>query len=327
MSAVKALEVNVLKVTAMFAVLFAVLLVFAVMPMRAQAASLTAEQVQAVTNLLVSFNVDTKTVDTVTMVLKGGTTGGDRMMPKDGMQNSGMGMNPGQGMGCGLLVRNLVRGAQGDDVAQLQAFLQKTGDLKATSTTNFFGPMTEEALKMWQKREGVVQNGDAQSTGFGMVGPMTRKMVLERCQMLKENRGEWKEQRPDMYPGASATSTPVCVLRANKNIVAPGESVVLSWESKNATYASTVSGGQGPVNGSITQTPTETTVYLKRVYNANGQGECSTTVTVGSTTPAAQPKVVVVPTLETISRTISLMGSGMAAVMDGYLSLFGLSLE
>lgn len=324
MSAVKVLEVKVLKVTAMFAVLFGVLMVLAVMPMRAQAASLTADQIQAVTNLLVSFNVDTKTVDTVTMVLKGSTMG-DRMMPKDG--NPGMGGNPGQGIGCGLLVRNLVRGAQGDDVAELQAFLQKTGDLKATSTTTFFGPMTEEALKMWQKREGIVQNGDAQSTGFGMVGPMTRKMVLERCHMLKENRGEWKEQRPDMRPGSMGTSTPVCVLRANKSTVGAGESVVLSWESKNATYASTATGGQGPVNGSITQTPTETTTYLKRVYNANGQSECSVTVTVGSTTPAAQPKVVVVPSLETISRTISLMGSGMAAVMDGYLSLFGMSLE
>jgi hypothetical protein len=101
------------------------------------------------------------------------------------------------------------------------------------------------------------------------------------------------------------------------------------WESRNATSSSSsVAGVQGPANGSIVVAPTETMTYLKRVYGPAGEGQCTTTVMVGTdTTPAAEQTVVVVPTTLDVGKVFSLMGSGMAAVMDGYLSLFGLSLE
>ncbi len=100
------------------------------------------------------------------------------------------------------------------------------------------------------------------------------------------------------------------------------------WDSKNATYASSVNGDKGPVRGSIKVAPTETTTYVKRVYSPTGEGQCTATIMVGEdTTPAAEQKVVIVPTTLNIGRVVSLMGSGMAAVMDGYLGLFGMSLE
>jgi peptidoglycan hydrolase-like protein with peptidoglycan-binding domain len=337
MSSVKSLQVSMIKVLAMFAVLFAITMVWALMPQPAKAAGLTAEQKQAVINLLASFGAEQSVLNNVSLSLNGGVA---VMVPPSTASSTGN-MHMPMGMGCGLFVRNIVRGSAGDDVRDLQEFLRKTGDLKATSTTNFFGPMTEEALKMWQRREGIVTSGDAQTTGFGMVGPMTRKIMLERCKDLRGdikdalhdwnddhgNQGQNGHEGDNRGPWGNATTSPVCVLRASKPMIRPGESVVLAWESRNATYASSIDGSQGPVNGSLTQAPTQTTTYVKRVYNGTSQGECMTTVTVGTTTPATEKKVVVMPSSVTITRVLSLMTSGMAAVMDGYLSLFNLSLE
>ncbi len=73
---------------------------------------------------------------------------------------------------CGLLNRNLVRGAQGDDVRGLQEFLTQEGVLSA-SATGYFGPATADALARWQAREGV--------QSVGSVGPLTRDLIKRRC--------------------------------------------------------------------------------------------------------------------------------------------------
>jgi hypothetical protein len=121
---------------------------------------------------------------------------------------------------------------------------------------------------------------------------------------------------------------PNCVLKASTGSVAAGAAVTLYWESKHATYASSVTGEQGPTQGSIIVNPQVTTTYLKKVYDDKGNmGQCTRTVEVRDTTPASEPKVVMVPTKIDFGHILSLMGDGMASVMDGYLSLFGLSLE
>jgi PKD repeat protein len=73
---------------------------------------------------------------------------------------------------CGILHRNLVRGAQGDDVRGLQEFLTSEGYLSA-SATGFFGPMTAQALAQWQAKEGV--------QSVGSLGPITRERIKMRC--------------------------------------------------------------------------------------------------------------------------------------------------
>ncbi len=339
MTSAKVLSVSALKSLAMFSVIFAIMMVWACMPQPAKAATLTAQQIEAVTNLLVSFNVDAKTVTTVKAVLNG-TGGGDGW-------KQGTSTRPGEGgskgddredhfkmefpgaSACGFLMRTLGRGTSGDDVRKLQELLRKSGDLQSTSTTNFFGPATELALQAWQTRTGLVLAGAASSTGFGMVGPKTRQALMMHCKELVDNKqgnGNGNDDHGNQGGawGNTGTTTPVCVLRANKTTITAGQSVVLTWESRNATEASAIGGGRGPANGSLTLTPTETATYLKRVYSPTGQGECMTTVVVGTTTPATEKKVVM---NFDIGRTVALMGSGMAAVMDGYLSLFGMSLE
>gem|GEM_PF-2683613 len=80
---------------------------------------------------------------------------------------------------CISLNRNLARGAQGDDVRQLQHSLIGEGELDADSSTGFFGPKTEKALQKWQAKRGIVASGSPHTTGFGAVGPRTRAMLKE----------------------------------------------------------------------------------------------------------------------------------------------------
>ncbi len=108
-----------------------------------------------------------------------------------------------------------MRGSMGDDVTQLQDFLQQTGDLALGSTTNFFGPATERALQAWQARMGLANNGDASSTGFGAVGPKTRAAIMMHCKE-KHQDGQASSTQP---LGASNTGSPVCVLKASKTSI------------------------------------------------------------------------------------------------------------
>lgn len=344
MSAVTTLPVSVLKVARMFAVVFALLMLFAVMPAPAHAAALTEVQTQAVINLLASFGADQTTLSNVSLALRGASRddvmkalGVSSTTPKDHPKEQGDNMPriksefPGASA-CGLLQRALGRGSNGDDVMQLQNFLHMTGDFVNASTTGFFGPATERALQEWQARVGVVKDGDAATTGFGALGPKTRGMIMVHCKEMQDGRPSMGTSTNPMSGGAygtnDATTTPSCTLTANKTSIQAGETIELVWNSKNALYASSVGGGQGPVHGMIRVSPTETMTYLKHVYNNVGQGDCTITIMVGDdVTPAAEKKVVIVPTTIQMGHVISLMGSGMAAVMDGYLSLFGMSLE
>lgn len=315
----------------MFVVVFALLLAYAVLPAPARAAGPTQEQVQAVVSLLKSFGTEQAVLENVQLALKGASREELLKAMAAKMPPQGTDAKPGTmpAGACVAFARTLVRGAVGDDVAKLQEFLKRTGDLKEASTTTYFGPTTEAALKAWQAREGIASSGDAASTGFGAAGPKTRQLLMERCGGTSANSGAGNSQssQPMARPGlssASSTTSPVCTLRASKERVSSGDSVTLKWESRNATEVSTADGGRSTdLSGSVTVTPTETTTYLKKVYNDKGEGQCFATVFVGDDkTSAPEKKLVVVPGAVNIGHVFSLMGSGMAAVMDGYLSLF-----
>ena len=80
--------------------------------------------------------------------------------------------------------RQLDAGTSGADVAELQKFLNDIGFSVATSgpgspgqETDFFGPLTQEAIKDFQCSTGIVCSGDPETTGFGRVGPLTLDML------------------------------------------------------------------------------------------------------------------------------------------------------
>ena len=76
--------------------------------------------------------------------------------------------------------RALARGTAGDDVRQLQEFLKTFPDVYPEGlVTGYFGPLTEAAIKRFQERQGVINLGSPETTGFGQVGPKTISKINE----------------------------------------------------------------------------------------------------------------------------------------------------
>lgn len=107
-----------------------------------------------------------------------------------------------EGTGCPVISRWLARGARGTDVATLQLLLWRNGFLSRDAVTGFFGPMTEMALKQYQRAQGLVSAGDPVSTGFGAAGPRTRQ-ALARC-AVKPSAQTTPRAAPSTPPPATA---------------------------------------------------------------------------------------------------------------------------
>jgi peptidoglycan hydrolase-like protein with peptidoglycan-binding domain len=166
------------------------------MPAPAHAAQLTDAQIQAIENLLTSFNADQSAVSEVDAVLRGSATSQTQHQP----QPSTAVTTASGASACGTFMRTLHQGDQGSDVQDLQEKLHEKGLLNASST-GFFGPMTEEALGRWQAMQGIVTSGDPGTTGFGKFGPRTREQFMRTC---KEGLPQPKERD---NKGDHATST------------------------------------------------------------------------------------------------------------------------
>lgn len=127
-------------------------------------AALSATQVSAIVSLLQSFGADATTIARVQAALTGQNTGGS-----------------GSGGVCPVLTRSLSQGATGEDVRQLQRFLNAnaatrvavSGAGSAGLETTYFGPATHAAVVRFQAANGV--------SPIGVVGPATRAAVAAVC--------------------------------------------------------------------------------------------------------------------------------------------------
>jgi len=74
--------------------------------------------------------------------------------------------------------RNLYRGISGSDVSALQQFLaQNISVYPEGEVTGFYGVLTMHAVERFQCKNDIVCGGDESSTGYGVVGPKTRKVL------------------------------------------------------------------------------------------------------------------------------------------------------
>ena len=84
--------------------------------------------------------------------------------------------------GCPAFARVLTLGSTGDDVLNLQTFLAEDASVYPEGlATGYFGPLTREAVKRWQAKQGIANSGDAGTTGWGLVGPRTRALIAAKC--------------------------------------------------------------------------------------------------------------------------------------------------
>src|SRR3989344_5467863 len=67
-------------------------------------------------------------------------------------------------------------------VTGLQKFLARYPDIYPDAQiTGYFGPLTEQAVKRFQAKHGIVSSGSPETTGYGVVGPATRAKIRELC--------------------------------------------------------------------------------------------------------------------------------------------------
>jgi|GEM_PF-5501689 len=78
---------------------------------------------------------------------------------------------------CDPITRPLAVGSRGADVLCLQRFLIKEGHLASDLATGFFGPLTAAAVQLYQSTKNIVSGGNADSTGYGVVGPKTQAAI------------------------------------------------------------------------------------------------------------------------------------------------------
>lgn len=93
------------------------------------------------------------------------------------------GITPGEsGASCISINQDLKKGMENAEVKRLQVFLaQDPGVYPENITSGYFGNLTELAVQRWQAKHGVVSYGSAYTTGFGLVGPQTRRAIAASC--------------------------------------------------------------------------------------------------------------------------------------------------
>jgi hypothetical protein len=83
---------------------------------------------------------------------------------------------------CPMVNGRLAFGDRGNGVVALQSYLAKDASLYPEGdVTGYFGLATERAVRRFQKGHGIVSSGSAETTGYGVVGPMTREALANAC--------------------------------------------------------------------------------------------------------------------------------------------------
>src|SRR3989338_659947 len=144
--------------------------VLALVPKKAEAA-LTESQIQAILDLLQSFGADQAIVGNVNSSLHG--------LPK----TSGGG---GTAAFCPNFTYNLYLGLNDSETegqaTQLQKFLAQDSIVYPEGhMTGFYGPLTKQAVKRWQAKNGLVSSGSPDTTGYGVMGVQTREKIRAFC--------------------------------------------------------------------------------------------------------------------------------------------------
>lgn len=83
------------------------------------------------------------------------------------------------------LTKNLKLGDNNSQVKILQQLLNQSGYLIAETgpgslgyETNYFGAMTKKAVQKFQCEKKIICHGSENTTGFGLVGPLTKKILF-----------------------------------------------------------------------------------------------------------------------------------------------------
>ncbi len=85
---------------------------------------------------------------------------------------------------------NDVDARKGGEVSKLQRFLADGGYYTGV-VTGRVGPLTVEAIKKWQRANGIASSGTAATTGYGYIGPKSRAKLAAQCASASDNLIRW----------------------------------------------------------------------------------------------------------------------------------------
>ena len=168
-----------------------ILVLFFLIVSFAQASGLNKAQIDSILNMLRAFGADEATVARVEATLNGNqytqsyntqsyNTNTGQAYNSYGQEQSYSGPSTSASF-CPRIYRDLKRGMRGDDVRDLQRFLKELGYYNYPEITGYYGSVTENAVKNFQSALGIVSYGTPYTTGYGAVGPATRRAISEKC--------------------------------------------------------------------------------------------------------------------------------------------------
>jgi hypothetical protein len=114
---------------------------------------------------------------------------------------------------------------------------------------------------------------------------------------------------------AIAAVAPTLTLSTNETTLTPGSPSTLVWSSKNAASCTASGGwtGSKAASGTLSVTPTVTTVYSLSCTNAGGSANASTKISVTAATPAPTVNLAASPTTVTAGQHTTLTWSSSNA--------------
>ncbi|QQG38402.1 MAG: peptidoglycan-binding protein [Candidatus Kaiserbacteria bacterium] len=198
--------------------------------------------------------------------------------------------------GCMQLSRTLLVGARGEDVAALQRFLARDSSIYSGEATGYFGALTQAAVQRFQAKYGIASGGSPQSNGYGAVGPRTRALIRTQTCLP----GEAGSQPITIN---ETTGVPTCAIIASRSEMRAGESVTVSWTSKNAAYAvDNTTGRSVGLEGSAIYVATTSTTYIYSFFGSRPgtPAVCSARVYVSAPIVNTLPVATESPTEDTL---------------------------
>jgi Putative peptidoglycan binding domain len=106
---------------------------------------------------------------------------------------------------CPDLTRTLSYSSRGQDVVELQNYLIGKNLLAQGNATGYFGRLTESAVQSFQRQHDVVSSGSPTATGYGVVGPATRRAIAAQCTTSQEQVSQIASDTARVAPQTGTT--------------------------------------------------------------------------------------------------------------------------
>ncbi len=176
---------------------------------------------------------------------------------------------------CLNITTNLRKGMQSSDVKKLQIFLAKDPTIYPEGiTSGYYGTLTERAVQRWQATHGVVNSGTPSTTGYGAVGPKTRKAMAESCSGGTTGTAPGVENVIDFAFINPSGNAPYDATARLVTLESECMSYKIDWgdTTEPTTYAApkTTSCGYGTITRNLMHTYTTSGNYTATLYAGKG---------------------------------------------------------